>query len=178
MDCNQSPSEHIDVCKLVEIMHINYLEVNLVEAVKPALTVQVEFLGRKVAMEVDTGSKISLMNEKQFRAWFPQININKSDVKLRTLSAPIEVIGSVSVQVFDKSKQVHDLDLIICSTQGPIIPLLGRDWLDKLSPDWKLAVTGNMYQSVNTTKEMKGVQTPSVPPEIQELIQRLSLIHI
>jgi len=29
-----------------------------------------------------------------------------------------------------------------------------------------------MYQSVNTTKEMKGVQTPSVPPEIQELIQR------
>ena len=54
IDCNQSPSEHIDVCKLVEIMHINYLEVNLVEAVKPALTVQVEFLGRKVAMEVDT----------------------------------------------------------------------------------------------------------------------------
>jgi len=79
---------------------------------------------------VDTGSKISLMNEKQFRAWFPQINTNKSDVKLRTLSAPIEVIGSLSVQVFDKSKQVHDLDLIICSTQGHFMPLLGRDWLE------------------------------------------------
>jgi len=115
-------------------------------------------------MEVDT--KGLLMREKLFWAWFLKANIDKSGVKLWTLSAPIKVIGFKLVQVFDKNKPVHDLDMIICITQGHLtMLLLGRDRLDKFSVDWKLAMIGSMHQSVNVTKETKwfGLANDSPP---------------
>ncbi|CAC5398698.1 unnamed protein product [Mytilus coruscus] len=85
-------------------------------------------------MELDTGAAVSIIGEENYKKYFSNIKLQKSNVKLNTYTGdPITVIGEITVNVvYDKQTEI--LPLIVVK-EGP--SLFGRNWLSKLTVDWK-----------------------------------------
>ncbi|CAC5384147.1 unnamed protein product [Mytilus coruscus] len=85
-------------------------------------------------MELDTGAAVSIIGEENYKKYFSNIKLQKSNVKLNTYTGdPITVIGEMTVNVV-YDKQTELLPLIVVK-EGPY--LFGRNWLSKLTVDWK-----------------------------------------
>ena len=86
-------------------------------------------------MELDTGAAVSIISESQQRAVFPSATLEKSDMLLKTYTGEcMSVVGEMHVDV-QYSEQRKPLTLIVVEGDGP--PLLGRNWLEHLTLDWK-----------------------------------------
>ncbi|CAC5381589.1 unnamed protein product [Mytilus coruscus] len=85
-------------------------------------------------MELDTGAAVSIIGEENYKKYFSNIKLQKSNVKLNTYTGdPITVMGEITVNVvYDKQTEI--LPLIVVK-EGP--SLFGRNWLSKLTVDWK-----------------------------------------
>ena len=98
------------------------------------VTVEVDVEGTVVRMEVDTGSAVSLVNEKTFRRLCPTPKLTKSKSVLRTYTgAKIPVIGEFVADIRYRNQE-RWLPLVVVGGGGP--NLLGRDWLGNLRLDW------------------------------------------
>ncbi|KAK3910570.1 hypothetical protein KUF71_020384 [Frankliniella fusca] len=87
-------------------------------------------------MEVDCGSGASVISIAEFNTRFPGLNYNSSSVTLKSATSPIEVLGELNVCVLYNNLSFQ-LPLIICKSIESSLPLLGRPWLDVLSPQWR-----------------------------------------
>lgn len=97
-------------------------------------------------MDVDTGTTVSVMSQKQQEELFPKAQLQPSRISLRTYTAQsVPVIGALPVQV-TYGEQVQDLSLVIVQGSGPA--LLGRDWLAHVTLDWPRIV----YHAVESWK--------------------------
>ena len=91
--------------------------------------------GSQVDMEVDTGSAISLVSEETYKKYWPNGQLQKSDVRLKTYSRELlETLGSLDVSV-KYGEQESQLLLIVVKGKGP--SLFGRDWLKVIKLDWQ-----------------------------------------
>ena len=88
-----------------------------------------------VWMEIDTGAEVSVMPEAVYLSLFPEKQLVKSSVILKTYTGEvIPVVGEISVQVRHNSQSTQTM-LVVVSTDGPV--LLGRDLLGKIKLDWQ-----------------------------------------
>ena len=85
-------------------------------------------------MEVDTGAAVSIMGEKTVQEMFPEVELKKSDIVLKTYTAEsMEVVGEIDVEV-EYQGQTEKLVLVVVSDNGPT--LLGRNWLQVIKLNW------------------------------------------
>lgn len=109
--------------------------------------------GMRMKMELDTGSAISVMAEKEFRRKFRDLKLKTADITLRTYSGEhIKPVGYMDVEVeYSGTKQT--LPLYIVEKEGPA--LLGRDWLRKIQLDWKLIKDMHAISTVKPTSVLQ-----------------------
>nr|CAI5833689.1 unnamed protein product [Callosobruchus analis] len=105
--------------------------------------------GSQVDFEVDTGACKSLMSESMYHKFLGNVNLCKVRYRLNTISGEnIKVVGEGMVQVKCKNKEVK-LPLIIVESKNEFTPLLGRNWLDILFPNWQHGFKVNTVNSLD-----------------------------
>ena len=93
--------------------------------------------GKELHLEVDTGASYSSISETTIKALWDAddaLPLRQTEVKLRTYTGQIHVLGSITVTAETPGQQAC-LPLLVVEGSGP--SLLGRDWLAKLHLDWK-----------------------------------------
>lgn len=105
----------------------------------PPLIVHVRINGEICDMEVDTGAGISLMSEAMYQQkWSSSARppvLSPAAVRIRTYTGEtVNVLGVAAVTV-EYEDQRCELDLHVVSGSGP--SLLGRDWLQALTLNWR-----------------------------------------
>lgn len=76
------------------------------------------------------------MSEQQQQETFPEVQLQSSQIVLRTYTAEsVVVVGVLPVKVAHKGEE-YELSLVIVQVNGPA--LFGRDWLLKIRLDWHL----------------------------------------
>ena len=102
----------------------------------PPYQVELKINNKPLAMEIDTGSGISLISESVLHALLPLLKLQKSAVTLRTYTGEvIPVKGSVVVDVSCASKTYSKLKLVVVC--GDRACLIGRDWLSRIRLNWR-----------------------------------------
>lgn len=91
--------------------------------------------GVALQMELDTGASVSLISEKIWKETFPESELVKSDVLLKTYTGEkLHVLGEMQAQVV-YNKQQKCLPLLVVSGSGP--SLWGRNWLTEIRLNWR-----------------------------------------
>ena len=102
------------------------------------LTVRMLLNATEVKMEVDTGASATIMSEDTYRRSWSKAKaplLLQTHSKLHTYTGePLKVLGEITVDV-QYGKQSATLPLVVVQGSGPT--LLGRDWLQKITLDWK-----------------------------------------
>lgn len=114
----------------------------------------------QIKMEIDTGACKTVMHVRDFKKKFPRLELEVCNSKLFSVSGqPLNIIGVCTVLVgeFEGDRTAQRCKFIIVGSPRSFTPLLGRDWLDNLYPQWrdKLKIkainTGN--QEISKVKE-------------------------
>ena len=101
----------------------------------PPIKVPLVINGRLHEMELDTGAAVTIISEKKFRELFPETQLTRSSVLLKTYTGErLSVAGDANVRV-QYEDQVRDLVLTVVSGGGP--SLLGRNWMQYLKLNWR-----------------------------------------
>ena len=88
-----------------------------------------------VTMELDTGVAVTIMSEKHFREIFDDTSLRKSELLLKTYSGDrLTVLGTMDA-VVQYEQQTRELPLTVVRGHGS--SLLGRDWLQHLTLNWR-----------------------------------------
>lgn len=96
-----------------------------------------------IKMELDTGACRTVMHRRDQQKFLPRVKLRKCEKVLFSVSGQrLQITGMCTVRVKHKNEML-DCDLIIVDSERNFIPLLGRDWLDVLYPNWRA------YFSVN-----------------------------
>ena len=110
---------------------------HLSKTCEPPLIAQVRIDGIPCDMEIDTGAGISLVSKVTFRQLWKDSppTLEHSDIRLRTYTGEmLNVLGAATVMV-EYQEQREKLQLCVVKGSGP--SLMGRDWLRKLTLDWR-----------------------------------------
>ena len=90
---------------------------------------------RSIKMELDTGSKVSILPLKLYNEKFSHIKLQKSTLKMTTYTGEkIKPVGIMTVNVKYQDQIYEKLKLYVVKGIGP--PLFGRNWLEKIQLDW------------------------------------------
>ncbi|XP_028161637.1 uncharacterized protein K02A2.6-like [Ostrinia furnacalis] len=107
-------------CKECEVFNLRYVNY---EPIKLDILVN----NLKLCMELDSGSGTSVISEKLYLKYFPQVKLHKSDLTMCLYNShKITPLGYFIAQVSFKNK-INDLKFYIVKNGGP--PLLGRDFM-------------------------------------------------
>uniref|UniRef100_A0A3B3C7M6 Gypsy retrotransposon integrase-like protein 1 n=1 Tax=Oryzias melastigma TaxID=30732 RepID=A0A3B3C7M6_ORYME len=88
-----------------------------------------------VRMQVDTGTRVSLISEKVYKTKLKHLALNETKLKLRTYTGdPVSVVGMINVTVKYQT-QTSTLPLYVVAGDRPA--LLGRRWLKKIRLNWQ-----------------------------------------
>ncbi|KAK3909803.1 hypothetical protein KUF71_019812 [Frankliniella fusca] len=73
--------------------------------------------------------------------------------------------GECEVQVYERGRE-YSLRFIVCETQDDFVPLLGREWLDAIIPEWRLMLG---FRQIEDESQVKLVKNDGVKEEIEKL---------
>ncbi|XP_028416384.1 uncharacterized protein K02A2.6-like [Dendronephthya gigantea] len=125
---NESDSDSEDTLASLKIHKVAKGHTNIIW-----VTPEVE--GKSLQMELDTGSAVSVLPLKQYNAMFKSFELHPTTTVLKTYTGEkIQPKGVMNVQVQYKEEK-QKLNLYVVDTKGPA--LFGRDWLEKITLDWK-----------------------------------------
>ena len=101
----------------------------------PPIKVPLSVEGKLLSMELDTGAAVTIVSEKQYNDFFSNLPLKKSQVLLKTYSGEqLSVIGDADVRVqYEQQMQ----DLVLTAVAGDRPCLLGRNWLQHLTFNWR-----------------------------------------
>ena len=112
------------------------------------LRVDVELNQTPLSMEVDTGASVSVISRDTYKKLWPSAQappLKNSNVQLQTYTGEsLAILGTIHVEVHCNN-QTATLPLVVVKGRGP--SLLGRDWLQYITLDWKTLNT--VTQSTN-----------------------------
>ena len=88
-----------------------------------------------ITVKLDTGAAVTIISKKCYQEHFKDTPLKKSELLLKTYSGEQpSVIGMMDARV-QYEKQMKELPLTVVAGEGPC--LLGRDWLQHLTLNWK-----------------------------------------
>ena len=101
----------------------------------PPIKVPLSVEGKLLSMELDTGAAVTIVSEKQYNDFFSNLPLKKSQVLFKTYSGEqMSVIGDADVRVqYEQQMQ----DLVLTAVAGDRPCLLGRNWLQHLTFNWR-----------------------------------------
>nr|XP_034837060.1 uncharacterized protein K02A2.6-like [Maniola hyperantus] len=109
----------------------DFFNIDIVSQGNKPYYIKVKVDNNLLELEIDTGSRISAINEKCYEKLFKHKEIVKDNLILRSYSGSrIDSLGYILVRVQLRSMVAKDLKLYII--KGGNRPLLGRDWLRAL----------------------------------------------
>lgn len=115
---------------------------------KTPLILKVEVDDVVMAMEIDSGASFSVISNKYFKKYFEGKRLLPCSIPLGVISGSnLKILGRFEVEVFGFDNSPICLSLIVIETQARFLPLLGRDWMDELFPDWKNAFKVNLISN-------------------------------
>ena len=98
-------------------------------------------------MELDTAAAVTIISEKYFKEFFENTPLSRSELLLQTYSGDrLTVLGTMNA-VVQYEQQTQELPLTVVAGDGP--SLLGRDWLQHLTLNWKKINTVSKHASGN-----------------------------
>ncbi|XP_033733598.1 uncharacterized protein K02A2.6-like [Pecten maximus] len=113
----------------------------------------------ELAMELDTGSAVSIISQSTFDRYFSKrkSDIRETKVTLKTYSGEkLSPLGVFEVQV-GLNSQHKRLELFVVKHGGP--PLFGRDWLRSIKLNWHeiktVTVTGGSKQTLSVAQQLE-----------------------
>ena len=114
---------------------VHTLKINNVDADDEGYWVRPLLEGHPVKMQIDTGSKASILSEKVYKRHLRHLALRPSNTKFRTyLGEPVPMAGMIDVTV-QSDRQVRTLPLYVAKGNCPSI--LGRVWLENLKLNWQ-----------------------------------------
>ncbi|KAK6171969.1 hypothetical protein SNE40_018385 [Patella caerulea] len=107
----------------------------------------------QLPMELDTGSAVSVMPKRQFEETFPSVKLENVDISFKTYTGEkIIPLGVAKVTVNYDDQCFDNMNLYVVPKGSS--PLLGREWLRKLTVDWsKLSLPRKEIHTVETDKK-------------------------
>lgn len=187
----KKPSENInqveeslgsmDICKSNSIS-INEVASDMNDD-NEAKLVSIKIENVNVNFECDTGSAVTVMNIFDLSGNLQNLlhRIVDSELKLQVVSGDqLKVVGKVPITVSIRGTKVR-LHLHIIETTKSFTPLLGRDWLAKLLPNWRDTFDINSLQFPNDVKTIPIKSKPKVehklsPKEAKTRVERIEHI--
>lgn len=113
--------------------------VNFIENTGSALYFKLIIEGVETQMEYDSGACVTLMSKLFFEKHFKENEIEFSNKNLKVVTGEkVEVLGTSEVNVwceYDQSWKI--LNIVVVDVKNDFVPLLGRNWLDVLTPKWR-----------------------------------------
>ena len=142
------------------------------------LRVTITAYGRKLNMELDTGSAVSVISGDTFKSLFhDEVKLKPTTISLCSYSGHLlTILGIANLKMTYKSQQ-FTLPIVVVKGQGPT--LSGRNWLQSIQLDWQFIKTVYYKSSVEKVKKhsclfrselgtIQGMKTKIfVPPETQ-----------
>lgn len=112
---------------------------------------------QSVLMEVDTGAAVTIVPKDFYLDHFKNVSIEPCSMKLKAISGEsLKLLGKLNVNVkLDPVGHSLKLPLIVTNSNNNFCPLLGRNWLDALHPEWRVQLdctdgfTTNPSQTIN-----------------------------
>ena len=90
----------------------------------------------KLKMELDTGSALSIISNRDYRRHFNSLKLKETPIELKTYTGEVvKPLGVLNVTVKHKDQSAAKLPLYVVQNGGP--PLFGRDWLSDIQLDWQ-----------------------------------------
>ena len=104
--------------------------------------------GKKVKFEVDTGAGMSLFSKEFLQKNLPFVKLKESDVRAKSVKGDyLKIIGEFSVNLKGRLFWFYVMDAYLKH------PIIGRDGLDIVVPDWRKSFTVNHI--VNDQDQLK-----------------------
>lgn len=106
-----------------------------INSVKTAL-VEMQVESMPLRMEVDTGSCVTVCGSNDYKKYFGHLKLERCVLPLAVISGErLKILGKLSVNVETKKGKFTHQSLIVIDSKQKFIPLLGRDWLEVLTPN-------------------------------------------
>ena len=133
-----------------------------------AIWVEPKINGRKVKMELDTGSAVSVMPLDIFHEHFGDHKLKDTSVILKTYTGEsLKPLGKVQVMV-KLQKQKQKLDLFIVN-EGKSA-LFGRSWLKNLRLNWV------EIKAISLSKEIENAKDESVNLKVKTILKKYETV--
>lgn len=99
--------------------------------------IEIPIENTRLVMELDTGSCVSVCSVEEYEIKFRNMQILPCKKRLSVVSGEIlRLLGIIRVKVRFQNGELM-LPLHIIDSKKLFRPLLGRDWLDKIFPNWR-----------------------------------------
>lgn len=106
---------------------------------------------KTIEMEVDTGASVTIMSFNSFCKHFNNSKLNNCKKKYKCVSDDmLDVVGETTVHV-KTNKEVVKLNFVVA--KGSFKPLLGRNWLSVLVPNWEEIFKECEWVEVHTLRD-------------------------
>lgn len=94
--------------------------------------------GRRMEFEADCGACRSVISQDTYQKYFSNRKLNSTAMEFVSVSGQrIKPLGTIDVHESTTSGAQGQLELVVIRTDRAVNPLLGRDGLDMVFPDWR-----------------------------------------
>ena len=126
-----------------------------------------------LVMEVDTGAALSLVSEETFKSHWPNADLQKTNLNLRTYTGErVSVLGNFNVEV-DYNASMFNLPLLVVKGSGP--SLLGRNWLQEIKLNWQQI---NVLHTTTSVEEVLKTHSAVFKDELGTLKGTTATIYV
>lgn len=113
---------------------INTVKVLSVDERSDGFWINAELEGHSVKMQIDTGSKASIVSFKTYKKCLMHLQLRPSDTVFRAYTGhPVEMKGMTDILVHCNSRS----DTAVYVTRDNLTAIMGRTWLRKIRLDWQ-----------------------------------------
>lgn len=151
--------------------------IHSVEKDGSALYLEIIIEGIAVKMEYDPGACVTLMSEVNFKKLFSKNKIQNYTGTLNVVTGDnVEVVGISEVDVWSECESNWlKLNIVLIDAKKDFIPLLGRSWLDVLSPNWRNESL-NFFKSLSSEELVSSVSECEKVKLISEIKEKYPLV--
>lgn len=146
---------------------------SMTESEKKMIWVTPKINGKKIKMELDTGSALSLISLKDYKENFADVKLKQTPILLKTYTGEkVAPVGKIKVKVKYENKKKM-LDLYVLQRGG--VPLFGRDWLQMIQLNWQSIKAMQLSENGNSkaTQEKLNLLLQRAAPVFEEGIGTL-----